>query len=291
MKTESKVLDQSIHGRQRGLTLIEIMVALLIGSFLLAGVLQIFIVNRQTYRVQENLSRIQENGRFAIDYLNRYIRLAGYIADETFLDLKNRNQNKRGTLTPIVFNTTTNNALVGGNSVGLNNSDSITVRFQGNPPYNPMTDCLGNTIISASGNVVATNQFSIPTGLQDNNLYCNAGHRTAAGAVVAGTSQTQPVIEGVENMQLRYCSRKPDNISCVRADLVPDWTQVESIKISLLVRSVDDNLISEPKSYRFDLDGDPGTGDDADEIITPPATDRHLRRVFTTTIAVRNLVQ
>jgi type IV pilus assembly protein PilW len=63
---------------QTGLSLIEIMIALLIGAFLLGGVLQIFIGSKQTYRMQENLSRLQENGRLALDFLANDIRMAGY---------------------------------------------------------------------------------------------------------------------------------------------------------------------------------------------------------------------
>src|SRR5665647_3594938 len=63
---------------QVGMTLIEIMIALLIGAFLLGGMLQIFINSKQTYRMQENLSRLQENGRFALDFLAKDIRMAGY---------------------------------------------------------------------------------------------------------------------------------------------------------------------------------------------------------------------
>jgi type IV pilus assembly protein PilW len=40
---------------QSGISLIEIMIALLIGAFLLGGVLQIFIGGKQTYRMQESL--------------------------------------------------------------------------------------------------------------------------------------------------------------------------------------------------------------------------------------------
>ena len=60
------------------MALIEIMIALLIGAFLLGGVLQIFVSSKQTYRMQEGLSRLQENGRFAMDFLARDIRMAGF---------------------------------------------------------------------------------------------------------------------------------------------------------------------------------------------------------------------
>ena len=291
MSIDCEILNFNEPARQRGLTLIEIMVALLIGSFLLAGVIQIFIVNKQTYRVQENLSRMQENGRFAMDYLNRYIRLAGYIANEPFLDIENKNQNKRNTLIEDTFRPSTNTAIatngsdrpiIGFNAAGLNNSDNITVRFQGNPPYNPMTDCLGTVINSPNGNVIATNQFYIAASAEGDNLFCTTIHNNANGTVAVAL-QTQPIIEGVENMQIRYCTRTsvPDNFSCVATN--PNWTQVESIKISLLLRSADNNLVNAPQPYQFDTNGD-----GVDETITP--TDRRLRRVFTTTITLRNLV-
>jgi type IV pilus assembly protein PilW len=63
---------------QLGFTLVELMVAITIGLILIAGVIQILTSNKQTFRVQEATSRLQENGRFAIDMLSRDIRMAGF---------------------------------------------------------------------------------------------------------------------------------------------------------------------------------------------------------------------
>jgi len=63
---------------QGGLTLIEIMVALVVSLILIAGVIQIFVGTKQTYRFQDSLARVQENGRFALETINRDSRLAGY---------------------------------------------------------------------------------------------------------------------------------------------------------------------------------------------------------------------
>lgn len=63
--------------RQRGISLVELMVAMLISSFLLIGLVQIFATNRVTYQADEGLARLQENGRFAVDFLVRDIRMAG----------------------------------------------------------------------------------------------------------------------------------------------------------------------------------------------------------------------
>ena len=64
--------------RQQGLSLVELMVALLIGLILLAGVFQIYLSGRQSAHAQEDLARMQENGRYAMDLITRDLRRAGY---------------------------------------------------------------------------------------------------------------------------------------------------------------------------------------------------------------------
>ena len=64
--------------KQSGVTLVELMIAMLIGLFLIGGVLQVFSSARQTYRVQDATSRMQESGRMALEVLSRDIRIAGF---------------------------------------------------------------------------------------------------------------------------------------------------------------------------------------------------------------------
>ena len=64
--------------KARGFTLIELMISLAIGSIILGAVLYIFLSNSQTYRLNEAQSRVQENGRFALEFLTREIRHAGF---------------------------------------------------------------------------------------------------------------------------------------------------------------------------------------------------------------------
>jgi type IV pilus assembly protein PilW len=64
---------------QRGLSLIELMVALTIGLLLSFGILQIFSASKTAYQLQEGLSRIQENGRFAAQFLQGKLRMAGFM--------------------------------------------------------------------------------------------------------------------------------------------------------------------------------------------------------------------
>lgn len=62
---------------QRGLTLIELMVSLVISTAILAGLVQIFTLNRATYQSDEGLARLQENARFAMEFLGRDLRNVG----------------------------------------------------------------------------------------------------------------------------------------------------------------------------------------------------------------------
>ena len=63
---------------ESGLSLIELMIALVIGSILMAGLIQVFSASRAAYQLSEGLARVQENGRFAVDYLQRDVRMAGH---------------------------------------------------------------------------------------------------------------------------------------------------------------------------------------------------------------------
>ncbi|MCN4143930.1 MAG: PilW family protein [Thiohalomonas sp.] len=69
---------QANKKKQFGLTLIELMVAVTIGMIVMAGVMQIYLSNKQTYRTTEALSRLQENGRFSSHFLLKDIRMSGY---------------------------------------------------------------------------------------------------------------------------------------------------------------------------------------------------------------------
>lgn len=62
----------------RGFSLIELMVAITISALILGVLTQVYAGAKRSYRVSEALSRMQENGRYALDFLTRDIRLAGY---------------------------------------------------------------------------------------------------------------------------------------------------------------------------------------------------------------------
>jgi type IV pilus assembly protein PilW len=61
-----------------GMTLIELMVALAIGAFMMIGAITVFMQSRTTFRVTESVARLQENGRFVLEALESDIRMAGF---------------------------------------------------------------------------------------------------------------------------------------------------------------------------------------------------------------------
>lgn len=63
---------------QRGLTLIELMIALALGLVLVAAMGYLYVGQRQSWRTLEAVARLQENGRFALEILGQDLRMAGY---------------------------------------------------------------------------------------------------------------------------------------------------------------------------------------------------------------------
>lgn len=62
-----------------GLSIIELLIAMVLGLTLAAGVVQIYVGTSATERDQDARLRIQENGRFALNFLGNEIRMAGYL--------------------------------------------------------------------------------------------------------------------------------------------------------------------------------------------------------------------
>ncbi len=239
---------------QTGMTLIEIMIALLIGAFLLGGVLQIFINSKQTYRMQENLSRLQENGRFAMEFLARDIRMAGYW----------------GCISPlpaVTEVTGANNNAVGSVDNIDDGTDTLTLRgaftqplVVNPPPAAPVAYPCGSSDITTKA------FYTDPSSKIDYKIQNSVLRRTDSGG------NWQDLIEGVKDMQILYGvdtdaagavgSGTPNYYVPASSVAAADWLKVISIRIALTVQTIDGNLTT--------------TGDG------------RIRRVFNTTIAVRN---
>lgn len=66
---------------QSGVGLVELLVAMLVGLFLLSGLVVVYDRSKQSYRYANGLAEVQEQGRFAIIFLTKSLRVAGYPGD------------------------------------------------------------------------------------------------------------------------------------------------------------------------------------------------------------------
>ncbi len=337
---------------ERGYTIIELMIALTIGLFLTAGAVKIFTSTKNTNRTQENLSRMQENARFAMYFLTEELREVGFDGgvcgngerlDQAYNNLDTSNaqyQFKTRVLAgqPALY-ASLSGAIGGADNTGINGSDSISFRALGGmgrgvalvAPYpvnksdnlsiNPaeagifsegdivlVTDCLNSDIFQISNNPAGGTLSHASGGTLnpkngDNNLRAiyGAGARiyhlsSAAGLLATTYSITNSVgvpgltlsrglaidqlVPDIENMQILYGQRQASGalfyVPSNTAGL--DMERVISIRVSLLVRSQDDFVATNPQPYFYN-------GIDVSGAAIP---DRRLRKIYTSTIAVRN---
>ena len=71
-------MGYGIIKKDNGLTLIELLIALVVSGILIAALYRTVINQQKTYTVQEQVAETQQNLRVAIDQMTREIRMAGY---------------------------------------------------------------------------------------------------------------------------------------------------------------------------------------------------------------------
>ncbi len=332
--------------RQAGLSLVELMVAMILGLILVGGVIQIYISNNQTYRVTEAASRIQESGRAALRILSRHVRMAGFTGCAgklmSFTNTLNGASNPGflydfdiaiqgfegsggawnpaldASITNVVENTdvlstrgafSAPTAITGqpNNASDCPNAASHTANLKVDDPTGLAVDdiVIASNCSQASIFQITDITASIighaaagttPGNSTDNIAACYAGSgqlsristvsffiRNNPNGIPSlyrqeGTKAAEEYVEGVEDMQITFGIG--DGVSnlvnqFVTADNITDWDDVISVRIALLLRSVEDNITTQAQTYTFNGN-------------TETATDRALRRVYTTTVAIRN---
>ena len=363
-----------------GLSLIELLIAMVMGLTLTAGVMQVYVGNTQTERDQEARARMQENGRFAVSYLAHELRMAGYLGCLATIDENSINNTldgpppsfqptsgiqgweANGTTPGTIRNSANNVAPVssaggswttsGGNimdaTMVVPGSDIVRVwnaagtgaTINSISPGGAMTVVNSGIVDIADGDILllsdcqradwvqACNVQEIGGGASINSVLssgCVPGNvvsqplgTQAGGELVklqgtmfyvgkrgdvatnppalfrrqlaqnAGAGNAEELVEGIESIQILYgVNLDNDNKKTVdaylSANLVTDWARVISVRISVLVQSIEDNMLPSPAPYTFNgitYNGASGNG-------ALPA-DTRLRRVFTSTITLRN---
>ncbi len=273
---------ESIHlSRQRGLSIVELLVALVISMLLLTGVVQVFFSSKQTYASNEAASRLQENGRFALEFIAQSARHAGYVeAANTTTAPPNP------IATPGATNC--NTPRVCSTQGAGNTSDTIGFALQPRILEGARRDCLGNTLSGATANTdLIINHFEIIPGADGapSALGCRSWNFTkGAGEWVAGPGAS-PLIDGVDALQIQYgISTSGDRnnvnqyVSADRVTALNAWNDVVAVRIAVLANSIEPVDPPAPARRYVLLDAAP----------TAAFDDGRARQVFTTTIKLRN---
>ena len=120
--------------RQIGISLVEVLVALVISLFLLAGIVQVYSGNKATFAFTNALAEVQENARFAMEIMSQDLRLAGEWGCIAFNSADTSNINDTlnagnvGGYNTDFHDFVGEEAIEGTNGTGLNGSDTLTIR-------------------------------------------------------------------------------------------------------------------------------------------------------------------
>jgi len=206
---------------QRGFTLVELMIAVVIGLFLVGGLLTLVQAMKRTTVSQNGMSQLQENERMAMTLITDVIQSAGYFV-VTSATVNNTAAASFGVVAPF----TVAGQYISGTGTFGGASNTITVRYMTSGTDN-VINCNGGTSAVAASFV---NQFSIDTA--NKNLVCQL-------TVNGGAPTTVVLINGITNMQIRYGVQTNTSVTSNSIDTyldstaVTDWTAVKSVKITL----------------------------------------------------------
>jgi type IV pilus assembly protein PilW len=258
--------------RVKGLSLVELMISLLLGSLVTIAATQMFLVNRQTENLQLGIASIQDSGRFAFDYLSRDLMQSGFTeAGEPSV--------------PFAVSG------FGGHVIadGMPYDQMVAVVDGGN-------DCVG------SGDFSGIKKWYVKTDAKGKRIICTV-YELDSGNWVA--DDKGPLIDNVEAFQVLYgldfdSSTEQDYLY---PDLYVNATQLQtldtndtdyrivSVRFSILISS--DGVVSVDDSFA------PSTIQVLDQTFTQGADpsvgeinfkDGRLYRVYTSTVALRNVV-
>lgn len=268
--------------RHYGFTLLELLISVTLALLLTAAITSVFLGSRQSFRTNEGVSQVQEEGRFISLLMGPIVRQAGYLPDPVI------NQNDPTTIftSPNLLAVFGTNDTTSGlpayrsfSSTGvLASTDVLEVAFSGRnttaPADTPLKTCLGDTVNASQ---IAVNVFYISQPASDPvpSLYCYS-NIVAAGSspITTGTVRNEPMIAGIRNMQALYGVDVNGDGTSYRyypANTVPDWRRIVSVQLTFTVDSAD--VVEATR---------------ADTSATNGVISGRLRRTFTTTLQIRN---
>lgn len=253
---------------QNGVSLIELLVGLAIGMVLALVASATYLYSKQSFNSSTETSQLEENGRYAINMLTRYIQSAGYVmVDPLHPSPQGPIDNKIigcdfGFKNPVGATTATLSddlSCLTATPAGSLRSASIAVfsetdtyagasgKFQG-------FDCIGNAAVSipvAGGTTINETRsyfFVASTTVQTSNGSVTMGQLSClADGTIAGTPafQVQPLLPGIEQLAFNYLlpsvadPETAQTVSSATAIAAANqWPSVLAIEVCVLAKSV-----------------------------------------------------
>jgi type IV pilus assembly protein PilW len=185
-----KQSTQFSNRKQTGLTIVELLVAMAIQFILLAGMVYVYTNSKVMFTVNEQLSRVQENGRYATDALLYDIRMAGYAGCRSIKEIiPNIIANS-----PPVFASLSDSLIVYEDGAGWTNPTTL-IRVAGSDVITLQSS--RGSGVSLTGNMAADNAniqiASNPDGLDANDLILISDCSNADLFRATGVSNGTPV--------------------------------------------------------------------------------------------------
>lgn len=268
-----------MNGRksQYGFTLIELIVSLGLGLLIAAAATQLFVTNVQGFNAQRGISDVQDNGRFALDFINRDVRQAGVAPAGSSVS----------PYPPVVTDIAdmpgaTPDLLTMGNvaSPGLGASDQLVIQRLA---LVDSVDCEGNAVLA--GQYIVSRYFLRADVASEatSALACDGGsHNTTvlsgigdAGIVLLGSVENMQVQLGVGNAEVPVRYLRPEQYPAPPAPR----PQILTVRLGALVASVDTT---------GDQMGEAPDLNVLDALVNDIPADGRIRRVFVTSVALRN---
>jgi len=300
---------QSTYKKNQGLSLIEMMVSMVLGLFLVLGLTTMYLGSKKTDKVRDAVSDIEENARLTLNTLRSAIEHAGYKTvdniplDKPFytpLDGSLQNEACRGSGNSIINNTLLNPpvALAGytkDGDVDTLESDRVTVVYRAdNPDKGPVYfDCSGDAYTNFTNPAAQQKACSTDpvVGVSNpwksriyNMLYVNKQDKTLR-CLGSRSTGTQVLSENIENMQIRFgvtttnsAGKKQTTYKKANdVETKDQWEAVTSVQVAILIAS-ERAVLDKAEAHTFTL---------LDEQISLEA-DHKIYRKFSTTINLPN---
>ena len=232
------------RARQRGYSLIELMVAMVLAVFLLAGLFTIFQGTRHTSTEQTELAQLQDNERLAMTILTDVIQQAGYYPNPA--------TNSQTDALPVDgARFPTAGQGVSGSSNNATQGDNLVVRYATNQS-DGVLNCVGVSNTAGPNGLVYTQTFQINTSQQ---LTCQPNTGIAAAPLV-NNIVSMTVSYGVNTTSTATAANCPADTYVPTASMTTlYWTNVCSAWITLTFV----NPLYQPPGQALPTPGQPST--------------------------------